>query len=247
MVRSTTKRYLSQTDKENKKLVRRLIKTGVILVIVAGAMYFWILAIFSNIDTFWNILNTGKENETPWGIDTTPPSPPFLEPLPKATNEATVNVIGYTEAGAEVRLFVNGQEYKSLVSNNEGAFTFDKVLLGPAENRIYAIATDESGNESRPSDTQIVLFDRQKPELTVIQPAQGQVFIGENDKAEVIGIGEVGAAIAVNGHLVVQDEEGRFKYLIALERSPGEKEIVVKATDAAKNETVVTITVIYHP
>jgi len=246
--KSRSERYLgSSTAQENKELTKKLIKTGIILALVGGAMYFWILVVVSNIDTFWDFLSRGKEQTQPFGLDTTPPPPPYIEALPKFTKEASIKVTGYSEPGAEVKLFFNGRETDKQICNNEGLFNFPDQNLLPGENQFYVIAIDDAGNESQPSNTQKITMDKEPPELIISQPSPGQIFIGENYIVTVTGETEPDATVTVNGHLVIHKSQGDFSYTIALEKSPGEKTITCQAADQALNQTEKVIKVIYHP
>lgn len=237
----------NKTKQDNSYLTGKLIKTGIILVLVAGLMYFWAFAIFSNIDTFWEFLSKGKDDLQPYGQDTTPPSPPFLEDLPKQTNKINIKISGYSESGASVKLFFNGRDAETVIANNEGYFSFSEINLLPGSNKFYTIATDTAGNQSQPSTTQEVLFDNKEPEVTITQPQQGQIFIGEDYRVKVAGSTESETIVLINNHIALQDSQGNFSHTVALERVAGEKTITIKVTDQAGNTIEKYINVIYHP
>ena len=178
------------------------------------------------------------------GRDNLPPPPPQLDPLPEATNSASLAISGQAEAGAELALFQNGEEKEKTTVGEEGSFSFSQVELEEGENIFLARAYDEARNESQASLVQTVIFDKEPPALEIESPGDGQMI---NDKKEMIikGKTEKEAVVAVNERQVIVGLEGNFEADYFL--TEGDNEIIVVAKDKAGNKTEKTIKVKYQP
>ncbi len=97
-------------------------------------------------------------------LDTTPPTPPTLNPMPPVTRTTPVMVSGATEPGARVDIFVNSAAHGSIKSDEKGAFTF-KINLTEGNNAISAVAYDSPGNASSPSAVVNVFLDTKPPKI----------------------------------------------------------------------------------
>ena len=97
------------------------------------------------------ITSNGEEGVLETGRDNLPPPPPQLDPLPEATNSASLVISGQAEAGAELALFQNGEEKGKITVGEEGSFSFSQVELEEGENIFLARAYDQAGNESQAS------------------------------------------------------------------------------------------------
>ncbi len=186
----------------------------------------------------------GEEGVLENARDNIPPSPPQLNPLPEATNSASLAISGRAEGGAELVLFRNGEEEERTIVGEEGDFTFSQVALEEGENIFLARARDEAGNESQPSLAQTVIFDKEPPELTIESPQDGQT-VNEKKEISVKGKTEKEAIVMVNDRQVVVGLEGNFETSYFLVE--GDNEIVVVAKDKAGNKTEKTLKVKYKP
>ena len=177
--------------------------------------------------------------------DIIPPQSPVLSALPEATNNASLPVEGYTEAGAELELLVNDTVSRSDVALENGFFSM-QALLSQGSNRVYVKATDAAGNSSA-SEVKLVTLDNEPLELTVSHPRDGSEFFGKN--SQVIDIsGEVSKSevqAVVNNSFLTVDKEGKFTHRYQL--VGGDNEIKVVATDKAGNMAEKTIKVLYTP
>jgi hypothetical protein len=98
-------------------------------------------------------------------LDTTPPAPPALNPLPPVTRTSPVTVSGSTEPGARVDVFVNSSPQGGVVKADEkGAFSI-KISLTEGNNAISAVATDAPGNASAPSAVMNMFLDTKPPKI----------------------------------------------------------------------------------
>ncbi len=220
--------------------------------IVLGALIFLSLAAFGLykfgadlVIGFVDLITpNGEEGVLETGRDNLPPPPPQLDPLPEATNSASLAISGQAEAGAELVLFQNGEEKEKTKVNEEGDFIFSQVELEEGENIFLARAYDEAGNESQASLAQTVIFDKEPPALEIESPGDGQTI---NDNKEIIikGKTEKEAVVTVNERQVIVGLEGNFEADYFL--TEGDNEIIVVAKDKAGNKTEKTIKVKYQP
>lgn len=173
--------------------------------------------------------------------DTLAPQPPIFATTNTATFSAQIAVKGYAESGTTIILQINGGK-KETVADNEGNFLFEGVSLDEGENRIYATAIDQAGNESQNSKTLMIVYDHEPPELIVDSPEDEAIVTEE--KIEVRGLTEKDARLTINDHFVMVDLEGVFDYSLKL--SEGENKIKVLATDQAGNRSVIERIVKYE-
>jgi len=177
-----------------------------------------------------------KSSQTPiQSQDTLPPMPPELNPLPEATNSATIDLHGLSEAGTTIQIFLNGSAGKKVIAEADRSFLINNLSLYEGQNKIYAIAEDKSGNKSQKSKIITINYDNTPPKLTIIQPANQQNFSTHEAKLKIKGQTEEEAKITINGHFVITDSNAKFSYPISLK--DGENKIEVVAVDPAGNQT----------
>lgn len=97
-------------------------------------------------------------------LDTTPPTPPTLNPLPPVTRMSPVTVSGNTEPGARVDIYVNSDDHGTARADDKGAFSF-RINLSEGNNAISAVAYDMPGNASAPSTVMNVFLDTKPPKI----------------------------------------------------------------------------------
>lgn len=246
MPRATSYHYeprkFSHDDWRNLK---RLFLASFGIIVILGLIYLFAISFLSGIGTFWSIFG-GHGDDTVEKLDHIPPPPPFVQTLPKAVNQDTIRITGFSEPGAKVTLFLNEAKIEEAVVDNEGGFTFEDVELFDGENRIYVQAKDQAENESKPSNAYIVVRDKKVPELVITTPADKATVTDPNiASVEVAGKTEVGIQITANDQWARVDEEGNFSCRVRLEK--GENKIKVIARDEAGNETAQELTVTYAP
>ncbi len=97
-------------------------------------------------------------------LDTTPPTPPTLNPLPPVTRTSPVTVTGTSEPGARVDVFVNSGTQGTAKADEKGAFSL-KINLTEGNNAVSAVAYDAPGNASAPSAVINVFLDTKPPKI----------------------------------------------------------------------------------
>lgn len=167
--------------------------------------------------------------------DTTPPAPPTFEPLDEFTQKAVITVKGRAEPGVKLTIYLNEKLEEELVVDVSGNFTADLPILA-GENTLYALAQDESGNQSNQSKLLTITYDKKAPDLTIAEPADGASFSGSSQKQITIkGLTEEEAQVTINGRFVSVKPDGSFDFPFIL--SEGENNLEVVSSDQAGNTT----------
>ena len=176
--------------------------------------------------------------------DKTPPAPPFVNQLPEYTNQSEVSLTGTSEEGATIKLIFNGDE-KETVADEDGNFNFSLKLVKD-DNTFELTARDLAGNISQKTKEYKIIFDDQKPEVTIESPQEGSKFYGSGQKEILIkGKTEAESNLTINGKFVSVGGEGNFEFRDSL--GEGENKFNIKATDAAGNLTEMDLTVFFTP
>jgi hypothetical protein len=179
----------------------------------------------------------GEEN------DVIPPQKPVFSALPEATNSAQVKISGFTEAGAEVTLWLNENNAETVKADETGGFDFNPTLT-KGNNELYARAKDESGNESV-SNTEKIVYDDEPLKIALDKPTPGQTFYGSTEQnMEIAGsVNKPDARIYINGSYISADSEGVFNQRLKL--TEGENKITISSRDKAGYEDQTELTVTY--
>ena len=155
--------------------------------------------------------------------DVTPPFPPKLHPLPEATNSAEILLMGFSEPGSTVKVFLNNEVKKEVVAASDGTFITDEFNLSLGKNRIKAKAIDQIGNKSKDSGIITINYDKTKPNLKIKEPKDNQSFSGDQKKVTISGKTEPEASLRINKRLVILGQSGEFSYVLDL--NEGENKI----------------------
>jgi len=184
-----------------------------------------------------------NQSGTPVEInDTTPPAPARFDTVPEYTNRQVLEVKGFAEPGATIRIFANNRTDEVIV-NNEGYFLYD-FSLNKGENTISAVVVDQAGNESQNSGETKIIQDDEAPTIEITTPEDGRNFYGSNQRQITIE-GNVSGAddLMINGRFVTIEDSGNFIYSVTLQEGENNFEIVAK--DLAGNETIARLTVTF--
>lgn len=225
---------------------RRLARKAFLLLIASLGLFLFLLFFgIPSLIRFAIFINELKGSSVPLiQEDKTPPAPPRLDSLPSYKNEGEIKVAGTAESAATLKVFRSGELEKETLVGEEGTFSLT-LRLSVGENRVWATATDPAGNESEPSEVQVVVYDKEPPTLELTKPEAGKELYGLQKNVTVEGTTESDARVSVNERLAIVDGEGNFSLQVPLEE--GENILTVKAVDQAGNETERTTTVYYSP
>lgn len=162
--------------------------------------------------------------------------PPILDPLPEATNSATIAITGKGDPGMKIVLYIDEEESVTLPVESDGTFSITKKFT-EGEHTVSAKAKNDKDLVSDLSNVMTVTIKRSKPELTVTNPQDGARIVGENNTLIVKGKTDSDNTVTVNDRLAVVGSDGSFSYTQTL--TEGENTIRIAATDPAGNgETV---------
>ncbi len=235
MAFSRMKRY------EERKLRTRLLLAVVGSIAIVGFLLVFGLRILVGFSLFVDAIRGG-----------TPASqqqqslilPPVLDPLPVATNSASLTVSGSATPGLILLVYVNEKETKKLTVPADGRFSVPSLRVSDGLNTISAKATDEKQNMSDLSNVLTITIKRSPPALEVNSPAPNTTITGDQNKVDVSGKAEEQSSITVNDRFVVVHNDGSFSYSYPL--NEGDNVLKIIATDAAGNQTIVERTVKYQ-
>lgn len=219
-------------NKRHKYLIKRIIVTNILSLLVIGIVYIWIVYILSHANSFWDLIR-GKEVYEE--VDTIPPTKPFLNPVPTATQENTVDITGVAEPGVKVTLFIDQSESQTTTADVDGKFSFTNVPVGVFSTSIYVKTTDEAGNTSEPSATYTIIQDTTPPEYEITTPEKAEVvYKSTGQNYTVKGTTEPGTSVMVNEQHAIVNQAGEFTTAIRVEKGGNNLEFIFK--DAAGNE-----------
>ena len=176
-----------------------------------------------------------REDDVIVNTDNTPPAPPFLYMSKNFTNENKIQIEGRAEAGSTVKI-KNTRKATStdVVVGSDGTFLADIILL-EGENQIYSLAVDSAGNESGNSKFYTVTYDKDLPEIIILEPENEKTFYGGGErKITIKGITDIDNTVYVNDRWVVVNTGGLFS--IQTELVEGENIFKIRAIDSAGNE-----------
>jgi len=237
-----TKAILNNKNKTTSYLVKRIVITNLLSLAVIGVSYIWVIYLLSNANSFWSIFK-GKDLYVQ--KDTVPPLKPYLNPIPEATKQDSLDITGQSEAGVKVVLKIDGKKAQETVADSNGKFSFASIPVGVSSQVMLVEALDESGNTSLPSQTYTILKDTENPVLEILTPSKdNETFKSTGRTYKVSGKSEPGNTIHINEQLAVVSTSGEFFASIRLE--DGSNQIKIKAVDKAGNEMEETRNVVYE-
>lgn len=171
--------------------------------------------------------------------------PPVLDPLPVATNSATINVTGKGQVGLTLILYLNETESKKLTIADDGTFIVKNLAVSEGTITVSAKQKDDKDNISNLSNVITVQIKRTPPTLDVTAPADGATVIGEKNTVTVAGsVKDDTTNVTVNGRFVLVGNNGSFRYDYPL--NEGSNTLTIVAIDAAGNQTQVQRRVTYQ-
>ena len=169
--------------------------------------------------------------------------PPLLDPLPEATNSASLTITGKSDAGLKIILFIDEEEVTTLPVKDDGTFTYTKKLA-EGDHTISAKAKNDKDGVSDLSNVLTISIKRKKPELTITSPSDGARIVGDSNTLIVKGKTASDNTVTVNDRLAVVGNDGSFSYTHVL--SEGDNTLRIVATDPAGNQETVDRRVTYQ-
>lgn len=242
--------YRYSSRRSARKLARRsrrnLIITLGLIILILYATLVWILpSLINGIGFIKDTLNPSQKNISKFSENNSFLAPPVLNIPYEATNSSQIDIKGYSTPHSKVKLYLDDQTKDTTEVSGEGSFTFQHISLSLGTNNIYAKTIDDKGTESLPSKTIKVIFDNEKPTLTISEPEDNKKIQGGDKKIKVAGKTDPTAQIFINGTQVILDKDGNFSSDQPL--SEGDNIITIKAVSLALNVIELQRRVTYNP
>lgn len=179
-----------------------------------------------------------KVNQTTSLIDKTPPSPPFLQSIPDATNVSPFEITGRVEPGNTVVINFNAKE-EEIQTDENGNFSA-KFELIKGDNTFFAYTKNPAGNKSQDTKSYVLVFDNEAPDIKILSPNDGSSFYGSKQKNVTIqGTTEIDSSVTINNRIATVNDDGSFSLNHTL--SNGENDLVIKSVDRAGNEKEINL------
>lgn len=238
--------YKYRSRRAVKRLKRKSKRNFLITLVILGLLIYatinWILPYFiGGIGIVQNVIKPLKQNIK---SDKSLSAPPVLNIPFEATNSSIINIKGYSTPNSKVKLYIDDEVKQTVDVSSDGSFNFENVPLVLGTNNIYGKTSDGS-KESLPSKTIRLIYDNEKPFITVFEPEDGKTIQGGDKRVKVSGKTEASAKVFLNDAQVVVDQNGNFATDIPL--NDGDNTISIKASDIASNTTELQRRVIFQP
>jgi len=235
------RKFSRLTRKQESKSIKLAFFYGFLTFLLAlGVVFFGIPLLIKLAVFLGNVRSSSLPVETQ---DQVPPSPPIFTTNFEATSSSRMTLAGYAEPGSSVLISLNGLQKEEIVADSEGLFKTE-MNLSQGANKIEAMAKDQAGNESAPSNQLEITFDNEPPELELTFPEEERATVHE-EKINLTGNTEPEATLSINEKLVIIGREGNFEYPISLKE--GDNEISLNVEDRAGNKTEKMVTINYSP
>lgn len=236
--------YRSRLEKtESKRFARQAMILGIITLLLLVVLVIIGIPALTRLAVFFSGNQSQTDTET---VDTLAPLSPQINTPPESTNSAQISLSGFAEPGSEVLLKKDGVVVQKSIVDASGSFSFASIQLVQGNNDFNLHAIDQSGNESPPSSQVSIVYDNQKPKLTVIQPKDGSKFFGAGERLITIsGETEQNAQVIFNNRNLVVDSAGGFT--TSHELAEGENILEIVAIDVAGNTSATTIKLMFQP
>ncbi len=176
-------------------------------------------------------------------LDKTPPSPPFLQSIPDATNISPFEITGRVEQGNTVVINFNDKE-EEIQTDENGNFSA-KFELIKGDNTFFAYTKNPAGNVSQETNKYVLVFDNEAPDIKILSPSDGASFYGPKQKNVTIkGTTKIDSSVTINDRIATVNDDGGFSLNYSL--SNGENNLVIKSVDKAGNEKEINLKLFFY-
>lgn len=238
---------MAYKTRSSRHLVRRarrkLLSSIIIILFLLFATFHWILPnLIGGVGVVKNVLTPVKQTDNPTTISETLAPPVLFVPF-EATNSAKIDIKGYATAGSKVKIYLEDVLVDTASVGADGNLVSKNVPLALGRNNIYGKTIDDKGTESLPSKTIVVVYDNEKPALTLTDPTDGKIITGGDKKVLVAGKTDPDIPVIVNDSRVITASDGKFSTTLNI--NEGDNQITIRAVDKAANSTEITRSVTY--
>ena len=239
---------MSYKTRSARRIVKKSKRNFIVTLIIIGFLLFatlnWILPNFiSGVGSVNDFFHPSKKatSVTDEGVL----SAPVLNIPYEATNSSEVTINGFATPNSKVKLYLDDEEKQTTEVSDSGTFTFENIPLSLGTNNIYAKSLGENDKTSLPSKSFEIIFNNEKPSLSVNQPEDNKKIQGGDKKVTISGKTSVGIKILINDSQIIVDKDGNFS--TDLQINEGDNNVNIKAIDSAGNSTEIQRKVNYTP
>ena len=172
------------------------------------------------------------------------PSKPIVTIDNNFTNQESITIKGFGQAGNEIKLYVNGPEVMSTIIDTSGLFEFNGVNLISGRNTLFVKSIDSKGTQSDPSDTYTINLDKQEPKIDIESPKDKDNIKNLDSRITIKGSINEQSSLKINDQVAIIKPDLTFEHLLGV--SEGDVEIKIVAIDQAGNEKEEIINVTYQ-
>ena len=238
--------YRYRSRRAVKRLKRKSKRSFVITLAVVGFILYatinWILPYFiGGISIVKNVIKPPKQNIKQ---DKSAIAPPVLNIPFEATASSIISIKGFSTPNSKVALYIDDEAKETVNAGSDGSFLFENVPLILGTNNIYGKTLD-GDKESLPSKTIRLIYDNEKPFITLDEPQDNKIIQGGEKKVKVSGKTEVNTKVFLNDSQIVVDKDGNFQNDLSI--NEGDNTITIRAVDVASNTSEVQRRVTYTP
>lgn len=225
---------------EEKKVYRKLFISFLFLVLFISGIIFAGIPLLTRTIIFLTSFNKEKIITTNNSVSKL--EIPILNPIAEATNSSPIYISGIGEKETTVKILVNDSEATKILVDKDGKFEAKNIKLSEGKNAVFAV-TLKYDQESSPSSSQIIIYQKKPPKLDIATPTEGQKFLSESKEITISGQTDSGSKVTINERFVIVSQDGKFNYKVSL--NDGDNNFKVVATDLAGNQTILERKVIY--
>lgn len=219
--------------REEKKMAKQTILAVLGAITLIALFIFVILPVFINLINKYLSTSPFPENESVLL------QAPLVDAPPTATSQKELTLTGYSPAGRDVVLVLNGIKSITVQPDSERKFEM-KFNLAGGTNSVAVFAKDGE-NESPTSQEYAVVFDSAPPVVIIDSPADGESFDPQTQSITISGQTDEGARVTVNGRIANVRSDGTWRITIGV--TTGENTFEIISTDEAGNSAKANLTV----
>lgn len=238
---------MAYRSRYSKRLYRKkkpnILGKLILIIIIIFIAFNWILPNLINGLGFFNKLTKSSSNKTESVGENPTLAPPVLLIPYEATNSGRINISGYASSNSTIKIYVDDEFINEIKTKDDGSFIAEQVSLNLGTNNIYGKTVDTKGLESLSSKILKLIYDNEKPNLSVLEPEDNE--ISKDKKIKVSGKTDTGVILYVSNERTITGSDGSFSKDISL--SEGDNILIIKAHDSAGNLTEIQRKVIYQP
>ncbi len=223
---------------QNKQLLQRIVIAFVLF--IAFIVFFFSVGIkmLVSFTLFINQLaNNGSKQPTIQQTNTL--NSINIDPIPSATNSATLLFSGTSLNYDKLELYLNDEKQDEISISDSFAGSIKGLEKGT--NTVYFIAKSSKSKETKKTPSFDVLYKSDKPKLEIQEPNDKSKVNKEDVK--ISGTTDKETTIQVNGSPLIVDVNGKFTTMFRLKE--GDNNITIIAEDIVGNQEIKELTITY--